>query len=151
MSSQHARLRSLVRAELRSLLASLLAALPPVGPVARPSPPPEGSDALAAALAAWEALGGVGRGIMAGEAVEAGRERPEAWAAFMGGVERLRGEKEARRLRALAAAGGAADRKAAHALGQVLRQLRGRMVGGRVLVGEVTRTGSMRWRVAGAP
>lgn len=150
MPSQHTRLRALVRGELRSLLADLLAALPPAGPVARPSTPPAGSDALAAALAAWVALGGGGRGCTAGEAVALVPVRHDAWMAFLGGVESLLGADTAHRLRALAAVGGA-DRAAAHALGQVLRQMRGRMVGERVLVGELSRTTKVvRWRVAGA-
>lgn len=155
MPSQHTRLRALVRGELRSLLADLLAALPPVGPVQRPSTPPAGSDALAAALAAWVALGGGGRGCTAGEAVAVARERPDAWAAF---CEAASGTAEGPAVAAcrslladVGALGGREPRAAAHALGNVLKQLRGRMVGERVLVGEMSRrTKTMRWRVAGA-
>lgn len=141
MPSQHTRLRALVRTELRSLLSDLLAALPPVGPV-QPSPPAEQRGAVAAALDAWGALGGAGRGLTAQEALDAGRERPVPWEAFCGAVVWLRGEAVARRL--LAGDGSAKD------VGEVLRRVRGRMVGERVMVGDLNRTTKvMRWRVAG--
>lgn len=131
---------------MRSLLSGLLAALPPVGPVARPSPPPAESEALGAALAAWEALGGTGRGCTAGEALAAAKGRPEAWEAFCRAVAEIRGEGVAMSIR------GRSAKAAAHALGNVLKVLRGRTgSGGRVLVGELTRTKSMRWRVAPGP
>lgn len=151
MSSQHTRFRLLVRAEIRTLLAELLAALPPAGPVVA-SPAAEESASLALALDAWEALREGASALSAGEAVAARLTRPDAWAAFCeaaSGVVTGHAVAACRSLAADRAVLGRDPGKPAHALGNVLKQLRGRVVGGRVMVGELNRrTKTMRWRVA---
>lgn len=137
-------IRSIVRDELRKLLARSAASLPPA---TLGAPPPIG---LAPALDAWVALGGGAQGLTAAEALVAGVAQPETWAALCAGLRWvLPGHGVAHLTRMLMdrAELGGIPGDTPKVLGIVLRQIAGKMIGGRRLTGHRLRTGVTRWRV----